>query len=61
MRRPVDPKRLERFLRSSAELMCVMARACGRSHVREFCLDDLTTWKREMADLSGIPFAGVRN
>ncbi len=53
-------KRLERFLRSAAELMCVMARACGRSHVREFCLDDLTTWKREMADLSGAPYAGVR-
>jgi glutamate synthase domain-containing protein 2 len=54
-------RRLERFLRSAAELMCVMARACGRRHVNEFCLDDLTTWKREMADLSGVPYAGVRS
>ncbi len=25
----------------------------------EFCIDDLTTWNREMAHLSGIAYGGV--
>jgi CDGSH-type Zn-finger protein len=37
----------------------VMARACGHSSLAEFTADDITTWKRELADLSGIRFAGV--
>ena len=39
--------------------MQVMARACGHNHVTGFTQDDLTTWKREMADLSGVTFGGV--
>ncbi|MBW2240783.1 MAG: alpha-hydroxy-acid oxidizing protein [Deltaproteobacteria bacterium] len=53
--------RLERFLRSATDLMCVLARACGHQHLNEFNAEDLTTWKREMADLSGVAFAGVRD
>ena len=36
-----------------------MARACGHTHLSQFNLNDITTWKREMADLTGIKYAGV--
>ncbi|MDR5897619.1 glutamate synthase-related protein [Halomonas vilamensis] len=52
-------KRLYTFLNASTELMQVMARACGHSSLSAFNLDDLATWNREMADLSGVSFAGV--
>jgi glutamate synthase domain-containing protein 2 len=50
---------LNNFLRASTGLMQVMARACGHDHLNEFCIDDLTTWQREMAQLTGIAYAGV--
>jgi glutamate synthase domain-containing protein 2 len=50
---------LERFLNASVELMQVMARACGHNNLNQFCLEDLSTWHRDMAVLSGIRFAGV--
>ena len=52
-------RQLTNFFETSAHLMQVMARACGHNHVSKFSSDDLTTWKREMADLSGIRFAGA--
>jgi glutamate synthase domain-containing protein 2 len=52
-------RRLENFFTASVELMQVMARACGHDHLSDFNTDDLTTWKREMADLSGVAFGGV--
>jgi glutamate synthase domain-containing protein 2 len=52
-------EQLNNFFRASTELMQVMARACGRSHLGEFSSDDLTTWKREMAHLTGIQYGGV--
>ena len=51
--------RLARFLAASVELMQVMARACGHAHLNEFNRDDLTTFKPEMAQLSGIDYAGL--
>ncbi len=51
--------RLEKFFGASVELMKVLSRACGHSHLNEFELSDLTAWKKEMADLAGIPFTGV--
>jgi glutamate synthase domain-containing protein 2/nitrite reductase/ring-hydroxylating ferredoxin subunit len=51
--------RLARFFDASVELMQVMARACGHHHLSGFDTDDLVAWKREMADLSGVRFAGV--
>ena len=42
--------RLCRFLTASVELMKVMARACGHTHLNQFNQNDITTWKREMAD-----------
>lgn len=52
-------KRLERFFTSSVEIMRVLARACGHRQLKEFCLDDLTTWKREMHHLAGVPYGGL--
>jgi methylamine---glutamate N-methyltransferase subunit C len=50
---------LDTFLRASTALMQMMARACGHDSLASFNRDDLATWKREMALLSGVPFAGV--
>jgi len=51
-------QQLARFLTASVELMTVMARACGHTHLNQFNADDITTWKKEMADLTGIAYAG---
>ncbi|NOR51442.1 MAG: glutamate synthase, partial [Gammaproteobacteria bacterium] len=52
-------KQLDNFFRASTELMQVMARACGHDHLNQFTIDDLTTWHREMAHLTGIAYGGV--
>jgi glutamate synthase domain-containing protein 2/nitrite reductase/ring-hydroxylating ferredoxin subunit len=53
-------RRLANFLGATTELMQVLARACGHAHLREFRPEDLTTWKKAIAELTGIAFAGVR-
>lgn len=60
-RLPVDEaaERLARFLKSSVELMSVLARACGHSRLSDFTVSDLTTFQREMAHLTGIRYGGV--
>ena len=52
--------RLTNFFNASVELMQVMARACGHAHLSDFELADLTTWKKEMTELSGVAFGGVK-
>jgi len=52
-------ERLNNFLRASVDLMKVMARACGHSHLRQFNREDLATFDWSMARLSGIPFSGL--
>jgi glutamate synthase domain-containing protein 2 len=52
-------EQLNSFFRASTELMQVMARACGHDHLNKFCIDDLTTWDREMAHLTGIAYGGL--
>jgi len=52
-------ERLERFLKASVQLMTLLARACGHSHLRRFNIDDLSTCKHEMARLTGIRYAGI--
>jgi len=52
-------QQLDNFFRAATELMQVMARACGHHHLNQFCIDDLTTWKREMAQLSGVAYGGI--
>ena len=53
-------ERLARFLGASVDLMKVMARACGHGRLGDFNLDDLSTWSRPMADLAGVPYAGMK-
>lgn len=52
-------QQLKNFFEASVELMQVMARACGHDHLSQFNPDDLTTWKKEMAELSGVSYGGV--
>ena len=52
-------RQLQSFLTASTHLMSVLARACGHARLRDFCPDDLTTWKRHIAELTGVAFAGV--
>ncbi|MCI4663646.1 MAG: glutamate synthase-related protein [Neomegalonema sp.] len=53
-------RQLANFFSASVELMKVMARACGHDHLSHFSIKDLTTWKREMSELSGVAYGGVR-
>lgn len=53
-------ERLARFLRASVQLMSVLARACGHRRLADFTANDLTTFKREMADLTGVQYGGAR-
>lgn len=53
-------QQLKNFFEASVELIQVMARACGHDHVSKFNPDDLTTWQREMAELSGVAYGGIR-
>ena len=51
--------RLDRFFRASIDLMKVLARATGHRSLGEFVIDDLTTFRRDTADLAGVPFGGI--
>jgi len=52
-------RQLANFFEASVELMQVMARACGRHHLQDLSTEDLVTYKRDMADLTGIAYGGV--
>lgn len=52
-------QQLKNFFEASVELMKVMARACGHNALSQFNIEDLATWHREMALLSGIKYSGV--
>jgi methylamine---glutamate N-methyltransferase subunit C len=52
-------QRLAKFLDATTEMMCVLARACGHARLADFRPDDLTTFDRNMASLSGIAYGGV--
>lgn len=51
-------KQLHNFFDASVELMQVMARACGHNDLRKFNANDLATWHRDMALLSGVTYSG---
>ncbi len=57
----IGARKLARYFGASVELMQVLARACGHADLSSFSANDITTWKHEMADLSGIKFAGIRD
>lgn len=52
-------EQLKNYFEATVHLMQVLARACGHAHLSHFCLDDLTTYKRDMAYLTGISYGGV--
>ena len=52
-------RQLQNFLEASVHLMQVLARACGHNHLNQFALDDLTTWNRDVAYLTGTSYGGV--
>ena len=53
-------KQLSNFLEATVELMCVLARACGHRRLADFELRDLTSWKADIARLTGVSCGGVR-
>ncbi|MFQ5604613.1 MAG: glutamate synthase-related protein [bacterium] len=55
----LSARRLENYFNATVELMQVMARACGHTHLNQFCQHDLTTFHREMAHLTGIRYGGL--
>jgi len=59
LRAEKSAKQLARFFETSIELMKILARACGHGSLADFSPEDLTTWKRDMSDLSGVKFGGV--
>ena len=52
-------RRLYNYFDATVDLMKLLARACGHDSFDGFSTSDLTTWKREMAHLSGIKYRGV--
>lgn len=52
---------LKNYLEATIELMKVLARACGYDHISKFNIDDLTSFKDDMAKLAGIKFGGIGN
>jgi glutamate synthase domain-containing protein 2 len=55
----VGAQKLARYFGASVELMQVLARACGHDDLTKLNPKDITTWKREMAHLSGIRYGGI--
>jgi hypothetical protein len=39
--------------------MQVLSRAAGHRHLGDFSIDDLTTFKTDMAQLTGVRYGGV--
>jgi glutamate synthase domain-containing protein 2/nitrite reductase/ring-hydroxylating ferredoxin subunit len=60
-RLPVDiaAERLARYFSAAVELMTVLARAAGHKHLNQFSVEDLTTFKSDMAQLAGVQYGGV--
>ena len=52
-------KQLQNYFDATTELMKVLARACGHHRLSNFSINDLTTFKVDMAELSGVNFGGV--
>lgn len=57
----VGAERLARFFDASVELMKVLARACAHDSLSGFNHGDLTSWKKDVAELAGVRWAGPAN
>ena len=53
-------ERLSRFFEATIQLISVLARANGHDHLNKFNIEDLTTFNRDMAYLTGISYGGVK-
>ena len=51
--------RLKNYFEATTALMKILARACGHRSLAEFSIGDLTTWNRDLAYLTGVPYGGV--
>ena len=60
-RLPVDiaAERLARYFEAAVDLMTVVARAAGHRHLSDFSADDLTSFKTDMCQLTGVAYGGV--
>ncbi len=54
-------RQLNNFFNASVELMQVMSRACGHDSLNKFNRNDLATWHRDMALLSGVKYSGYES
>jgi glutamate synthase domain-containing protein 2/CDGSH-type Zn-finger protein len=54
-------RQLANFFQASVELMKVMARACGHNALAGFNRQDIATWHRDIAELTGIEYTGFDN
>ncbi|KAA3663432.1 MAG: glutamate synthase [Chloroflexi bacterium] len=52
-------KQLATFFEATIDLMKILARACGHEQLSQFTQDDLITYKRDIAYLTGIKYGGV--
>jgi len=52
-------RQLQSYFEATVHLMKLLARACGHSHLNQFSQDDLSTYNRDMAYLTGIPYGGI--
>jgi glutamate synthase domain-containing protein 2/nitrite reductase/ring-hydroxylating ferredoxin subunit len=52
---------LRNYFEATVSLMKVLARACGHDSLAGFDRRDLTTWKKDVAELTGVEYAGVRD
>ena len=50
--------RLKNYFHASTGLMQTLARACGHQHLNEFNQGDITSFKKDISDLTGIAYAG---
>ncbi len=53
-------KQLHNFFSATNDLIKVVARSCGYDDVSKFNHNDLSTFNKDMHDLTGINYAGVR-
>ena len=52
-------RKLQTFFMASTELMKIMARACGHDSLSKFNSEDLATWHRDLAYVSGVRYSGM--
>ena len=53
-------KQLHNYFMATNDLIKVIARSCGYDDITKFNHDDLSTFNRDMHELTGINYAGIR-